>query len=151
MIGISGVKGDAIIIPRQYKNASNLAYGMEYQYDDRTVLRAGFEPRNSGIPENKRDFLIPLGDFNLYSVGAGYQWNADTVIDVAVGYAKSDQFIRSSTSTNGNLLWNEVKQEDGSTEIELVFDNFVYNPSAGLDVRSVLEAWLFEISYQTVF
>lgn len=136
VVGIDGVQGNALIIPRGYEDASNFAYGLEYQYDDRLALRVGYEPRKSGIPKDKLDFLIPLGDFNLYGLGASYQLSKNELVDVALGYLKSDQKIPSGSSTNGN-------NDRG--------DNFVYNPSAGMDVRSVLEATLLEFCYTSRF
>lgn len=56
--------------------------GVEYQVNDRLSLRAGYEPRPSAVPGNKADVLAPLGDAKLYGLGAGYQWDKDTVIDV---------------------------------------------------------------------
>lgn len=134
--GIDGVQPNALIIPRGYEDASNFAYGIEYQYNDQLALRAGYEPRKSGIPKDKLDFLIPLGDFNLYGLGASWQMSKTETLDIAFGYLKSDQNIPSGSSTNGNSKRT---------------DNFVYNPSAGLDVRSVLEATLLEFTYNERF
>lgn len=135
-IGISGVGANEIIIPRGYEDATNFAYGIEYQWDDRMAFRFGYEPRDSGIPDDKLDFLIPLGDFDLYGIGLSYRMDKDTVVDASFAYAKSDQYIPTGSSTNGN---------------NLTLDNFVYNPSAGLDVRSVIEIMVFEFSYQSTF
>lgn len=136
LAGIDGVQGNALIIPRGYEDASNFAFGVEYQLYDRLALRAGYEPRKSGIPSYRRDFLIPLGDFDLYGLGAAYQLSKTETVDFALGYFKSEQYIKTGTSTNGN---------DGRP------DNFVYNPSAGMDVRSVLEATLVEFCYTSRF
>lgn len=136
LVGINGVQPNALIIPRGYEDASNFAFGVEYRYSDSLALRAGYEPRKSGIPKDKLDFLIPLGDFDLYGVGFEYKLSPSQIVDVALGYAKSDQKIPSGSSTNGNSA---------------ILDNFVYNPSAGLDVRSTLEATLLEFSYLSRF
>lgn len=133
---IDGVEANGIVIPRGYENASNWAFGVEYQYTDRLAFRFGYEPRNSGIPDDKLDFIIPLGDFELYGVGFSYQWDKDSTFEMAFAYGKSDQFIPAGSSTNGND--NRI-------------DNFVYNPSAGLDVRSIAEFTIFEFSYQSHF
>lgn len=129
---IAGVDRNALVIPRGYEDASNFAYGVEYQFNDQIALRAGYEPRDSGIPKDKRDFLIPLGDSKLFGFGAGYAPDAYSVYDIAFGYTKVDEFVPAGTSTNGN---------DTRT------DNFVYNPSAGMDVQYSLEAILVEFSY----
>lgn len=133
---IEGVEADAIIIPRGYEDASNWAFGVEYQYSDSTAFRAGYEPRNTGIPDDKLDFTIPLGDFDLYSIGLSYRLPDSSVFDLAFAYGKSDQYIPAGSSTNGN-------DNRG--------DNFVYNPSAGLDVRSTIEFSILEMSYSSPF
>lgn len=131
---IVGVDQNAIVIPRGYEDSSNFAYGVEYQFSDQIAFRAGYEPRDSGIPDDKRDFLIPLGDSKLYGLGASWTPDAFHVYEVAFGYTKVDEFVPAGTSTNGN---------DTRT------DNFVYNPSAGMDVGYMLEAYLVEFSYHT--
>lgn len=134
LVGIDGVQANALIIPRGYEDASNFAYGVEYQYDDQLAFRFGYEPRKSGIPKDRLDFLIPLGDFDLYGLGAAYRLSNTETLDIAFGYLKSDQKIKAGESRNGN-----------DTRV----DNFVYNPSAGLDVRSTLEATLLEFTYHS--
>ncbi len=133
---IEGVEADAIVIPRGYEDASNWAFGIEYQYSDSTAFRMGYEPRDSGIPDDKLDFIIPMGDFDLYSIGLSYQMPDSSVFDIAFAYGKSDQYIPAGSSTNGN-------DNRG--------DNFVYNPSAGLDVRSTIEFSILEMSYSSPF
>ena len=133
---INGIEPDALIFPRGYENASNFSFGLEYSYSDSLSLRAGYEPRQSGIPRDKLDFLIPLGDFELFGLGFSYKYSKNASLDFSAGYGKSDQYIPTGSSTNGNYLGG---------------DNFVYNPSAGLDVRSVIEFKLVQMSYQTVF
>lgn len=133
---LDGVEPDALVIPRGYVDASNWAFGLEYRYSDRLSYRLGYEPRNSGIPDDKLDFIIPLGDFDLYGAGFSYKLTSDAMLDVSLAYGKSDQFIPSGTSSNGN---------------DLRLDNFVYNPSAGLDVRTTTVFTVFEISYQSQF
>lgn len=133
---LEGVSADGLTVPREYEDASNWALGIEYQYTDQVALRFGYEPRKSGIPDDKRDFLLPLGDFDLYGIGAEYKPNPDQVFDVAIGFGKIDEYVRTGTSTNGN---------------DVRADNFVYNPSAGQDVRYTTEFLLIELSYISNF
>ncbi|MCG8667954.1 MAG: outer membrane protein transport protein [Pseudomonadales bacterium] len=133
---IENIEKNAIIFPRGYEDSANFAFGIEYQATDRLAVRFGYEPRDSGVPKDKLDFLIPLGDFNLYGLGFSYQLAKGSIFDISLGYGKSDQFIPAGSSTNGN--YNGL-------------DNFVYNPSAGLDVRSVIEFSVLEFSYRTHF
>ncbi|MBV1921029.1 MAG: outer membrane protein transport protein [Pseudomonadales bacterium] len=135
-IGVSGVETNALDIPRGYEDTINWGYGVEYLYTDDLKLRMGYEPRKAGIPDDKLDFVLPLGDMDLYSVGFSYNIDSETTFDMAFGYTKSEQDIPAGSSTNGN---------DTRT------DNFVYNPYAGLDVKTVLEVFMVEMSYQSHF
>ena len=111
---LEGVSGDGLTVPRDYEDTTNWALGVEYQYNDQLALRFGYEPRKSGIPDNKRDFLLPLGDFDLYGVGFEYRIDQDQIFDFAIGYGKIDEYVATGESTNGNAERA---------------DNFVYNPS----------------------
>lgn len=133
---IEGVSADALTVPRDYEDAANWALGIEYQYNDQLALRFGYEPRKSGIPDDKRDFLLPLGDFDLYGIGCEYRLDPDQVFDFAIGYGKIDEYVKTGESTNGN----DVRP-----------DNFVYNPSAGQDVHYTTEFLLFEIAWLSNF
>ena len=133
---IDGVSGDGLTVPREYEDASNFALGIEYQYNDQLALRLGYEPRDSGIPDDKRDFLLPLGDFDLYGLGFEYRMGPEQIVDFAIGYGHIDEYVPTGASTNGN---------------DLRPDNFVYNPSAGQDVHYETEFLLIEISYLSNF
>ena len=136
VLGIEGVSDRAVVIPRGYEDVFNWALGVEYRFSDRLDLRAGYEPRKSGIPEDKMDFLIPVGDFNLYSLGFSYKTDRQSVFDLALAYLNSTQHIPAGTSDSGN------NYSQG---------NFIYNPSAGLDTKMTLEAAIVEFSYRTTF
>lgn len=110
---------------------------MEYQYDDRLVLRGGWEPRTSSIPTDKQDVLLPVGDGDLISVGAGYSWSKDSRIDVAAGYVLMEAHVPAGASTNSNS--------------ENQANNFLYNPYSGLNFDSQVTAYLFEASYTFQF
>ena len=135
-IGVQGVEVNALDIPRGYEDTVNWGYGLEYLYSDNLKLRMGYEPRKAGIPDDKLDFVLPLGDMDLYSVGFSYTIDSESTFDMAFGYTKSEQDISAGSSTNGN---------------DTRADNFVYNPYAGLDVKTVLEVFMVEMSYQTHF
>ncbi|MES2664391.1 MAG: outer membrane protein transport protein [Pseudomonadota bacterium] len=136
VIGVSEVRGNSIVIPRGYKSVWNFSFGGEYQYSDQLVLRAGYEHRPSHIPDDKLDFIVPVADIDVFSVGAGYKWDQDTVVDIAVGLVQSKYSIEPNSSTNFN-----------SEEI----DNFVYNPYLGQQGDIKLTALLFMLSYQTTW
>ncbi len=135
-IGVDGVDTNALDIPRGYEDTINWGFGVEYLYSDNLKLRMGYEPRKAGIPDDKLDFLFPLGDMDLYSIGFSYNIDNESIFDLALGYTKSQLNIPAGSSTNGN---------------DVRADNFVYNPYAGLDVETTLETFMLEMSYQTHF
>ena len=123
-------------IPRGYEDTLDWSLGVEYRVNDALSVRAGYEPRSSGIPKDKRDFLIPIGDSTLYSVGGSYRMTRESVIELALGYLSSEEYIPAGSSTNGN----DPDQESHGI-----------NPSAGLDVTTRFSAIMLELSYQTRF
>lgn len=126
----------SIILDRGYESRWSWAVGVEYQVNDRLSLRAGYEPRPSAVPGNKADVLAPLGDARLYGLGAGYQWDKDTVIDVGFNYLVSKQDIPARSSCNVNCS---------------TIDSMVYNPYADLDIKTSVKAYVFALTYRTAF
>lgn len=123
-------------MPRNYQDVWSYAVGAEYQYDDTRVLRAGFEPRASAIPKGSLDFLVPIADADLYTVGAGWLLDKFTRLDIAFGYMASSFEAKSGESHNANA----TKAGD-----------VVYNPYAYLDVSAKTTAYLFTLSYDQRF
>ncbi len=136
LLGAPGVSANQVILPRGYQDAWNLSFGVEHQLNDQLVLRMGYEPRKSHIPDNKRDFIVPLGDVDIYGMGLGYRPTSDTDIDLALALIKSHQYIPSDTSDNANSL---------------NVNNFIYNPYAGQNITTDLNVSLFLLSYRTRF
>jgi long-subunit fatty acid transport protein len=126
-----------LTIPRHYKSVWNWAFGVEYQYNDRLALRAGYEPRKSSIPDDKQDVLLPLGDAQLFTLGFGLQLPGDQLLDVGVGYMVASADVPAGGSTNANSSDH--------------FNNFIYNPYAGTAFSSEASAYLFELSYTAPF
>ena len=120
-----GVVLNGLDIPRNYEDSSNFAFGLEYQQSDRLSFRLGYEPRNSGIPDDQRDFVIPLGNFDLYGLGFSCGMKSGATLDLALSYGRSQQNIPTGSSFNGN-------DNRG-------VDTFVFNPSHGLDVKTDTE------------
>jgi long-subunit fatty acid transport protein len=123
-------------MPRGYEDAVNVALGLEYQYDDATVLRFGYEPRTSSIPKDKLDVLLPIGEADLFAIGGGYRLDRYTKLDAAFGYMVSKYDLPSGSSTNAN-----------STQP----GDVVYNPYAYLDISGKTEAFLLAFSYDQRF
>ncbi|HCE7958797.1 outer membrane protein transport protein [Pseudomonas aeruginosa] len=126
----------SITLDRGYRDTWSWAMGVQYDVNDRLQLRAGYEYRPSAIPKGQADILVPIGDANLYGLGLGYQWDKDTVIDVGFNYFVTKQSVKADTSCNLNCTG---------------LDNLVYNPYAGLDVDTTVKAYIFAMTYRTIF
>ena len=123
----------SLTIPRHYESSWNWAVGLEYQWTDEMAFRFGYEPRDSSIPDDKQGVLIPLGDADLYGLGFEMRLPGHEIIEFALGYLHAEADVPAGTSTNAN----SVDQAN----------NFLYNPYAGTDFQSEVNAYLIELSY----
>jgi long-subunit fatty acid transport protein len=123
-------------LPMGFTDQWNWGFGLEFHATDRLDLRAGVEIRDSVIPDDQRQILAPFGGANLYSIGMGYRWDRDTEIDLNLSYLHSIETIPANGSCNLNC--------DNIT-------NIIYNPYAGLDVKTSLRAILAGLSFRTKF
>ena len=123
-------------LPLGFKSQWNWAFGMEFHASSRLDLRAGVEIRDSVIPDDQRQVMAPFGGANLYSIGMGYQWDKDTEIDMNLSYLHSVESIPADTSCNVNC--------DNIT-------NIIYNPYAGLDIKTSLRVVMAGLSFRTRF
>jgi long-subunit fatty acid transport protein len=127
---------NTLTLDRGYKSVWSWALGVQYDVNDRLSLRAGYEPRPSAVPGNKADALVPLGDAQLYGLGAGYKWDQDTVIDIGFNYLISTQNIPAGSSCSANCA---------------NIDSIVYNPYADLDIKTTVKAYILALTYTTSF
>ncbi|MBF0673972.1 outer membrane protein transport protein [Pseudomonas sp.] len=127
---------NSIILSRDYESVWSMAFGLQYDVNDRLSLRLGYEPRKSAIPGNKADALAPLGDADLYGLGAGYRWDQETEVDIGFNYMVSKQSIPGGSSCNVNC--------SGLLDM-------VYNPYADLDIKTTVKAYVFALTYRTRF
>jgi long-subunit fatty acid transport protein len=127
---------NTLSLPLGFTDQWNWGFGLEFHATDRLDLRAGLEIRDSVIPDDQRQILAPFGGANLYSVGMGYRWDRDTEIDLNLSYLQSIETIPANGSCNLNC--------DNIT-------NIIYNPYAGLDVKTSLRAVLAGLSFRTKF
>lgn len=126
----------SIILDRGYRDTWSWALGVQYQWNDRLALRAGYEWRPSAIPDDKADVLAPIGDAHLYGLGLGYRWDKDSNIDIGFNYFTSKQSTKANSSCNLNCTG---------------IDNLVYNPYAGQNVETSVKAYILALTYQTTF
>ncbi|MCA6062356.1 outer membrane protein transport protein [Thalassolituus marinus] len=134
--------------PMGYRSVWSYSFGFQYDLNSRIQLRAGYEPRETSIPEDARSIQAPLGFMRMYSVGMGYQWDMDTVVDLSLSFMQSKETIladpqdaeatgdypNSSNSLNRNCLTCTVT-----------------NPYPGLDVETKLTIGAAGISFRTKF
>lgn len=123
-------------IPRHYEDCWSFAIGAEYTVNDTLVLRAGYEPRSSSIPDNRTDLLFPITDADLYTVGFGWQVSKTTRVEGAFGYLYSDSSTPPGKSRNAN------------SNIE---GDVVYNPYFSTAFKNETTAYLFALSLDQKF
>lgn len=120
--------------PLGYQSPWSMGIGTEFNVSDRLKLRFGYEPRKSAIPDDKRSSLVPINNAILYGFGIGYQFDKDTDIDFTIAHIISKDTIPANTSCNVNCTG---------------IDNIVYNPYAGLDVRTKAVINIVGLAYRT--
>lgn len=129
-----GTTTTSLSMPLGYQSSWSWSVGVEYSWNERLKLRAGFEPRNSSIPDDKRSTLVPINQAQLFGTGLGYQFDKDTEIDLTAMYLHSKDSIPANTSTNVNATG---------------LDHIVYNPYAGLDVKTEANVIIMGLAYRT--
>ncbi|MBL4868216.1 MAG: outer membrane protein transport protein [Pseudomonadales bacterium] len=115
----------------------NWGIGFEYQYNTKTALRLGYEPRKAGIPKDKRSFYLPLNDIDIIAVGLSHEINKTNLFDITIATASSDEFIPTGSSPIGNN--------------HATLRNFLLQPTAGLDTRTSARLLLVQTSYRLRF
>ncbi|EAT10835.1 aromatic hydrocarbon degradation protein [Bermanella marisrubri] len=120
-----------------YESVWSYGFGLEYQLSSRLTARLGYEPRQTSIPDNRRNVMAPLGFAEMYGVGFGYRWDLDTEIDLSLSFLKSEEYIYAD-DPSGSL------NQDCLTCI-------VANPYAGLDVKTELSVAAAGITFRTKF
>jgi long-subunit fatty acid transport protein len=126
----------SLAFPLGFQSTWNLAFGTQYDLTGRIQLRAGFEPRASAIPDNRRNPMVPINKANYYSLGLGYKWDKDTDIDLAIATLRSRDNIQANTSCMANCTG---------------IGNVVYNPYAGLDIRTETTINMVGLAFRTAF
>ena len=132
----SNVSDNSLKILRNYQDAWSYGIGLEYQFNNRVIIRAGYEDRGESIPSSSQDLLVPIGKSYLYSFGAGFKWSRRSTLDVAFGYLNSKGQASAGESLNANS--NN-------------FSDIIYNPYAGLPIKNSTSAFLIKINFRTSF
>lgn len=128
------VTDQSLALPLGFKSPWSWGIGMEYSANDRLTLRAGYEPRASSIPDDKRNTMVPINNAQLYGLGLTYRFDEDTDIDLSAGYLRSKDNIPANTSSLAN---------------QTGVDNLLLNPYAGLNVKTKTDVIILGINYRT--
>ncbi len=128
------VTDTSLALPLGFQSAWNFGIGMEYSVTDRLKLRAGYEPRGSAIPDNKRNTMVPINNAQLFGLGVGYQFDADTELDLSIGHLRSKDNIPANTSSLAN---------------QTGVNNLLLNPYAGLNVKTDTKVTILGLNYRT--
>ena len=97
-------------------------------------MRAGYEPRSTSIPDGKRNTMVPINGAQLFGMGIGYRFDADTDLDLSIGFLRSKDSIPANTSSLANLTG---------------VNNLLLNPYAGLNVKTDTKITILGLNYRT--
>ncbi len=123
-----------LYFPLGFQSTWNPAFGVEYDLTNRLSLRAGYEPRASAIPKDRRNPMVPINKANYFSLGLGYKWDKNTTIDLGIAQLRSHDKIPSNTSSFANKTG---------------LDNLIYNPYAGLNIETRTVITLVGMTFRT--
>lgn len=128
------ITDNSLALPLKFDSPWNYGIGIEYSATDRLKLRAGYEPRTSAIPDDKRNTMVPINNAQLFGLGVGYRFDADTDLDLSIGYLRSKDSIPANTSSLSN---------------QTGVNNILLNPYAGLNVKTETSITILGLSYRT--
>ena len=123
-------------LPLNWTDEWNVGIGLIHHVTPRLDLRLGADIRDSITPDDQRSLLGIFGDTIMWGAGFGYQWDRDTVLDAHISYMQSVEYIPANGSCNLNC--------DNLT-------NIIYNPYAGLDVKTSVRFASLGFSFTTKF
>lgn len=130
----NNVTESSVRFPLGLQSSWGWGIGVQYDATDRLQLRLGYEPRASAVPENKRNTLIPINGAQLFGMGLTYRFDADTDIDLTYAHLRSKDSIPANTSSFAN---------------QTGVNNLIYNPYAGLDIKTHTRVNLLGLAYRT--
>jgi long-subunit fatty acid transport protein len=134
--------------PLGFKSVWSHAFGFAYDLNSRVQLRAGYEPRESSIPDDRRSIMAPLGFATLYSLGMGYQWDKDSVVDFSIAFLESQEAILADPQEENNV--GPYSNSSDSLNRNCLTCT-VTSPYPSLDVNTKLTIGAVGITYRTKF
>lgn len=126
----------SLTLQRNYQNSTSWSVGGEYFWSDATRFRAGYQKRNSAIPDHALDLTLPLSDADFYGIGIAQTSSNQTLYELSLGYLKSDFDIDYDQSSNANA--------------EDPYD-LLYNPYVYLPIQASTRSLLLAFSYSKLF
>ena len=111
-------------------------------------MRAGYEPRETSIPDDRRSIMAPLGFATMYSLGMGYQWDKDSVVDFSIAFLESKETILADPQEENNV--GPYSNSSDSLNRNCLTCT-VTNPYPTLDVNTKLTIGALGITYRTKF
>jgi long-subunit fatty acid transport protein len=131
---VPGTTNSSLSFPLEFNTRWNWGVGMEYAHTSRLKFRMGYEPRDSAVPNNKRNILAPINSAKMFGLGLGYRFDPDTDIDLTMMHLRSRDTVPAGTSSLLNL--------EG-------VNNAMYNPYAGLDAKTKATINIMGLVYRT--
>lgn len=131
---VPGTTNSSLSFPLEFNTRWNWGVGMEYAHTSRLKFRMGYEPRDSAVPNNKRNILAPINSAKMFGLGLGYRFDPDTDIDLTLMHLRSRDTVPAGTSSLLNL--------EG-------VNNAMYNPYAGLDAKTKATINIMGLVYRT--
>jgi Long-chain fatty acid transport protein len=128
------VTDNSLALPLKFTSPWNWGIGIEYSATDRLKLRAGYEPRSTSIPDGKRNTMVPINGAQLFGMGIGYRFDADTDLDLSIGFLRSKDNIPANGSSLANLTG---------------VNNILLNPYAGMNVKTDTKITILGLNYRT--
>lgn len=131
---VPGTTNSSLSFPLNFNTRWNWGIGMEYAHTSRLKFRMGYEPRDSAVPNDKRNILAPINTAKMFGMGLGYRFDPDTDIDLTLMHLRSRDTVPAGTSSLLNL--------EG-------VNNAMYNPYAGLDAKTKATINIMGLVYRT--
>jgi long-chain fatty acid transport protein len=90
---------DKSVSEKNWKDVWRFQLGVEYAYNDWLDLRCGYVYDESPINNGYYDYMVPMTDRHIFSVGTGMHWDKWT-LDLSYGYLISKDKDVTVTITN---------------------------------------------------
>jgi long-chain fatty acid transport protein len=114
------------VLPENFKNTWRYSAGMNYNYDERTVLRFGVAYDQSPVNNIDRSARLPDNNRTWITVGGRYKYSSALNFDVAAGYI----FVKDGSINNaGNpasIAANGLVNGDYNNHVIIVSGQFNY-------------------------